>query len=60
MRMSDLPEGTRVMCPNNEGVLMEGVIEDNLDVMYFIRFLDNTTTFVYRVAPIAVIKDTAT
>ena len=57
MKMSDLPPGTKVMCKNNVGELAEGVIEDNLDTMYFIRFLDDTTNFIYRVEPIAVIKE---
>ena len=57
MKMSDIPQGTKVMCKNNFGEIAEGVIEDCLDTMYFIRFLDDTTNFIYRVEPIAVIKE---
>ena len=57
MKMSDLPEGTRVMCKNNVGELAEGVIVDNLDTMYYIEFLDGTSIFIYRAEHVAVIKE---
>jgi hypothetical protein len=41
-------KGDRVQAPDKDGVVMEGQVVDELNVMYFIMFDNGTDNFVYK------------
>lgn len=49
-----ITEGTRVTAPNprRDGETMEGVVQDNLSVMYFVKFDNGDSEFVYKAEPV--------
>ena len=46
----DIAEGTRVSAPHpkHDGERQEGVVLNNLSVMYFIKFDDGTSEFLFK------------
>lgn len=59
VKNSNIPEGTRVSAPHpkHDGERQEGVIRDNLSVMYFIKFDDGSAEFVYKAEDVRQIEE---